>query len=115
MSHPLATIGGVQQEQRPFTPRFSEVAHDLAVAARRLGLVAPAFSSPPRRPDVDRVVRWWPGGQGATIAVRRAARPFASVVDDMVEGVIVVNHLRGVEAARARRQLAEILAPAAAA
>ncbi len=92
--------------EEAFTPRFSELAHELAAAARGLGLTAPAFASPPRRPDAERVVRWWPGRRGATVAVRRDGRPLGAVAADMVEGVIVVNGLGGEAAARARRALA---------
>lgn len=82
---------------------FAAVARALAQEARAMGLVAPGFRSPPRAPGVDRSLRQRPGAPAA-VAVRLRGRPPASVMADMVEGVVVANGLAGAgaEAARAR-------------
>ena len=84
--------------------RFSAVARTLAVTSRARGLVAPGFRSPPRVLDAERTLRRMAGGS-VTVAVRLRGRPFAAVVADMVEGVIVANDLKGAEATRARTAL----------
>jgi hypothetical protein len=81
----------------------------MAAAARAAGLVAPAFRTPPRRREVERTIRRMPGG--VIIAVRLRGRPFAEVVADMVEGVIVANELRGGAATRVRSMLLAALEP----
>jgi hypothetical protein len=85
------------------TSRFTMAARALAGAARSLGLVAPGFRSPPRVVGTDRTLR--SSGQRVTIAVRVRGRPWVPVLADMVEGVVVANHLSGPEAARAREEL----------
>jgi hypothetical protein len=64
----------------------------------------PAFRSPPRLEGVARSLRRRPDGH-ATIAVVVRGRPWAAVLADMVEGVIVANHLHGADADRARARL----------
>jgi hypothetical protein len=83
--------------------RFAEAARSLGPAARRLGLTMPAFRSPPRLAGVHRSLRR--RGGGVTVAVRLRDRPWAAVVADMVEGVVVANGLTGPDAARARAAL----------
>lgn len=85
------------------TVRFSDVARRLATAARAAGLVAPVFRTPPRAPTAVRTIRRLPGGP--VVAVRVRSRPFADVVADMIEGIIVANGLRGAGAARVRTLL----------
>ena len=85
--------------------RFAGVVRALAVEARRQGLEVPGFRSPPRLPGANRSLRHRPGATPA-VAVRLHGRPFAAVVADMVEGVIVTNGLAGRRAAEARRRLA---------
>lgn len=80
--------------------RFSAAARALALAAARLGLVAPAFRSPPRLPGAERTVRRFP--RGGVVAVRIRDRQPAAVLADMVEGVLAVNGLTGEAAAAAR-------------
>jgi Ser/Thr protein kinase RdoA (MazF antagonist) len=83
--------------------RFAEAARTLGEIARAHGWSMPAFRSPPRVAGAHRTVR---RRQGAvTVAVRLRDRPWAAVVADMVEGVIVANRLGGAEAARARAAL----------
>jgi hypothetical protein len=87
--------------------RFAVVARSVAEEARRLGLRAPAFKSPPRVEGADRTVRR--GGRDVVVAVRVRGRPFAAVVADLVEGVVVANQLTGIEASKARSMLWEAL------
>jgi hypothetical protein len=82
---------------------FATAARTLAAACRKRGLVVPGFRSPPRVPEAERTVRRWP--DGATVSVRVRGRPFPAVVADMVEGIVVVNGLAGVEATRVRTVL----------
>ena len=69
---------------------FSTAARLLAAEARRLGLTAPGFRSPPRAPGTDRSIRHFPGG-GAVVAVRLRGRSLVEVVADMVDGVLAAN------------------------
>ena len=84
--------------------RFAETVRALGLEARRHRLKMPGFRSPPRLHGVDRSVRRRPDG-GATIAVVVRGRPWAAVVADMVEGVIVANGLTGKDADRVRSKL----------
>ncbi len=95
------------------TVRFAHVVRRLAAAARAAGLVAPAFRSPPRLPGAVRTLRRMPGGIVVAVSVR--GRPFADVVADMVEGMVVANDLRGVAATRVRTALHEAVAQVSAA
>jgi hypothetical protein len=91
---------------------FAAVARALSDEARRLGLEAPGFRSPPGLRDVDRSLRRRPGHVPA-VAVRIAGRPMASIAADMVEGVVIANHLTGSAADHARRRLHHAVAEAA--
>jgi hypothetical protein len=82
--------------------RFGHAARVLAAAARAAGLTVPAFRTPPRR-EAARTIRRLPGG--VIVAVRLRDRPFAEVVADMVEGVVVANELEGGAATRVRSML----------
>jgi hypothetical protein len=84
--------------------RFAEAVRALGMEARRNGLRMPGFRSPPRLTGVDRSVRRRADG-GATIAVVVRGRPWAAVMADMVEGVLVANGLSGAPADRARSKL----------
>lgn len=79
---------------------FGAVARALGAECRRRGLRVPAFRSPPRAADAVRAIRRWPDG-GAVVLVRVRGRPVATLVADMVEGVLVANQVEG----RRRRQL----------
>ncbi|MDQ1375126.1 MAG: hypothetical protein QOJ09_2464 [Actinomycetota bacterium] len=83
---------------------FSAVARLLADEARRRGLAAPGFRSPPRLPDAARTIRRQ--GASSVVAVRRAGRSADDVIADMVEGVLVANRVSGAEADRWRAELA---------
>ena len=84
--------------------RFAETVRVLGLEARRNRLTMPGFRSPPRLHGVDRSVRRRADG-GATIAVVVRGRPWAAVVADMVEGVIIANGLAAKNAYRVRSKL----------
>jgi len=88
---------------------FAVLARRLADEARRLGLVPPAFRSPPGADGPRRAVRRHRGG--ATVVVRREGRPVADVAADMVEGVVVANSLTGPPADACRSALAAAAPP----
>lgn len=89
------------------TLQFASAARALADEARRLGLAAPGFRSPPRMADADRTMRRQPEGR-TTVAVRVRGRPWPAVLADLIEGVVVVNGLSGPPADRLRAQLWEV-------
>jgi hypothetical protein len=89
---------------------FSQAARRLGSAARAAGLVVPAFRCPPRLAGAHRTLRRYPGG--AVVAVQLKGRPFADVAADMVDGVLVVNHLADDAATRMRPVLVEAAEPA---
>lgn len=67
-------------------------------------MTVPAFRSPPQDANRDRTIRHRPGGD-ATVAVRLADRPFAAVQADIIDGIIAVNGMTGIDAEQARRDL----------
>ncbi len=83
---------------------FAATVRTIGSEARSLGLVVPGFRSPPRRPGMERTLRFAPDGS-ATVAVAVRDRPFQAVVADLIEGVVIVNELPGVEATRVRTAL----------
>ena len=84
--------------------RFAESARTLGDAARRAGLVAPSFRSPPRVLGRDRTIRRRADGS-VVVAVALGGRPFVAVVADMIEGTVAANRLEAGEADRVRREL----------
>ena len=58
------------------------------------GLDMPLFRSPPRLDGVQRSLTRRAIG-ASTVAVRLRQRPWPAVLADMIEGVVVVNALRG--------------------
>jgi hypothetical protein len=89
---------------------FAGAARALTRSARRMGLVGPSFRCPPRLVGVDRTIRRRP--DGAIIAVRLRGRPWAAVLADMIEGVIVTNALQPPAADRVRADLWSVYADA---
>jgi hypothetical protein len=83
--------------------RFARAVQSLAQAARALGLLVPAFRSPPRLAGVQRSIRRWAGG--ATVAVVVRDRPWPAVQADLIEGIVAANGLAGPAADRARAAL----------
>lgn len=88
--------------------KFANAARALGDCARRRGLAVPAFRSPPRVPEVSRTLRRRADGS-VSVAVEVRNRPFGAVVADMVEGIVVANHLTGADATRTRTALWEAL------
>jgi hypothetical protein len=84
--------------------RFAAAVRALGLEARRSGLRMPAFRSPPRLEGVARSVRRRADGN-ATIAVVVRNRPWPAVLHDMVDGILVANHLHGADADAARARL----------
>ncbi|WP_426573582.1 hypothetical protein [Aquihabitans sp. McL0605] len=86
--------------------QFAATVRTLGAAIRARGLVVPGFRSPPRRAGAERTLRWAPDGS-ATVAVAVRGRPFQAVVADLIEGVVIVNQLEGIDATRLRTALWE--------
>jgi hypothetical protein len=90
--------------------RFADAARVISAVAAGLGLDAPTFRSPPRLAGAVRTIRRLPPrGAASVIAVTMRDRPFADVLADMVEGVVVANRLHGRDAVRVRTALAAAL------
>ena len=89
------------------TVHFSQAARLLGREARQRGLIAPGFRCPPRVVGVQRTVRRHAGG--VVIAVKVRSRPWAAVVADMIEGVVVANQLAPPAADRLRTELWEAI------
>ncbi|MEI8335568.1 MAG: hypothetical protein WCG37_01720 [Actinomycetes bacterium] len=83
--------------------RFASLARSLGTAARASGLEVPAFRSPPRIPEVNRSIRRYPGG--SVVSVKIKGRPLGRVVEDMVDGVLIANGVRGEASPRLRLAL----------
>jgi len=92
----------------PTSLRFARLARTLGDAARAQGWRAPSFRSPPRLAGVSRSIAR--RGAGVTVAVALRGRPWAAVVADMVEGVVLTNRLTGDAALRMRTSLAASVA-----
>lgn len=88
------------------TVEFATAARSLTREARRRGLVGPTFRCPPRLVGVDRTIRRH--DDGAIVSVRLRGRPWAAVVADMIEGVVVANRLQPPHADRLRADLWEL-------
>lgn len=86
---------------------FAHAARTIGREVRRRGLVVPGFRCPPRITGVDRSVRRV--RNGAVVAVQLKGRPWAAVVGDMIEGVIVTNQLQPPQSDRLRSELWQAL------
>jgi hypothetical protein len=82
---------------------FAQAARTLTNEAQRRGLVGPSYRCPPRIVGVDRSLRRHAGG--VTIAVKLRSRPWAAVLADMIEGVVVANGIEPAKAFRLRGEL----------
>ncbi len=82
---------------------FAQAARTLTQEAQRRGLIGPSYRCPPRIVGVDRSLRRH--ASGATIAVKLRGRPWAAVLADMIEGVIVANSIEPANAFRLRAEL----------
>lgn len=83
--------------------RFAETARALGQAARLRGLEVPTFRSPPGLSGVQRTIRR--RGTSAIVSVVVRDRPWAAVVADMVEGIVVANRLESIRADTVRAAL----------
>jgi hypothetical protein len=99
---------GVVAPPAATTVQFAAAARALATAARRFGLAAPSFRTPPRLVSLDRTVRRH--GRGGVVSVRIRGRPWVAVLADMIDGVIAVNRLDARRANRARADLWDAVA-----
>jgi hypothetical protein len=90
------------------TVQFAAAARALAAAARRFGLAAPTFRTPPRLVGLDRTVRRH--HRGGVVSVRVRGRPWVAVLADMVDGVVALNRLDARRANRARADLWDAVA-----
>jgi hypothetical protein len=88
------------------TVEFATAARNLTREARRRGLVGPSFRCPPRLVGVDRTIRRH--DDGAIVSVRLRGRPWAAVLADMIEGVVIANRLQPPHADRLRSDLWEL-------
>lgn len=86
---------------------FATAARALTAAARRCGLTAPSYRSPPRLVGVDRTLRR--RGDAVVVSVRLRGRPEPAILADMVEGVVAANGLVPPRADRVRGELWEAL------
>jgi len=99
LSPPKGMIGGMASD----TVNFSAAVRAVAQEARSLGLAVPGFRSPPGLAGVDRTIRQ---SRGALIvAIRLRGRPFADVVADVVDGILVANGVPRGRDLGIRRQL----------
>jgi hypothetical protein len=85
------------------TVEFAAAARALTQEARRWGLIGPSYRCPPRLVGVDRSIRRRPNG--AVVSIRLQGRPRGAVIADMIEGVVVANHLHPPAADRVRTEL----------
>ena len=82
---------------------FAHAARLLGREARRRGLVAPGFRSPPRIVGVQRSLRRT--DRGVVVSVQLKGRPWLAVLGDMIEGVVAANGLAPPHADRLRTEL----------
>lgn len=82
---------------------FAAAARDLGRAARLRGLSVPSFRSPPRVGGFSRTIKR--GRTGSTISIILRDRPWAAVLADMIEGIVVSNELAGARADQIRAVL----------
>ncbi len=85
--------------------QFADAARRLGAAAHAAGLTVPAFRCPPRVAGATRTIRRYPGG--AVVSVRLRGRPFAAVLEDMVEGMLVANRIDRADQPRLRALLGD--------
>lgn len=94
MSHPISSASTVD---------FASAARTLTREARRRGMIGPSFRCPPRLVGVDRTIRR--RGDGVIVSVRLRGRPWAAVLADMIEGVVVANQMAPPQSDRLRSEL----------
>lgn len=85
------------------TLAFAHAVRTLSETARLAGLEVPMFRSPPRIAGAARTIRRT--RRGATVSVVVADRPWTNVLADLIDGIVLVNHLEGAPAIRCRTGL----------
>jgi hypothetical protein len=90
--------------------RFAQAARAMRTVVLSRGLEMPAFRSPPRLAGVQRSLTRRASG-ASTVAVRLRQRPWPAVLADMIEGIVVVNSLRGRAADDLRHALWSVVEP----
>lgn len=70
---------------------FAETARCLGQAARSHGLSVPTFRSPPKVTELRRSIKW--DNDSSIVSVLLKGRPQNAVISDMIEGILVANHL----------------------
>jgi hypothetical protein len=93
------------------TVDFASAARALTAAARTRRLIGPSFRCPPRLIGVDRSLRRQAGTVIVSVKIR--GRPWAAVLADMIEGVVVANRLQPPHADRLRAELWSVCGVAA--
>jgi hypothetical protein len=88
---------------------FAEAVRRLSGEARRAGYVAPSVQAKPRGTQTRTIRRRNDGTATVTVVLRGRPRP--AVLADLVDGVIVANHLSGTDAASLRDVLWSALEP----
>ena len=79
------------------------MARFLAAETREAGLTVPAFRSPPRAAGVARTIRRL--GDGVVVAIQIRGRGIDEVAADMIEGIVIANHLDSATAQGVRARL----------
>jgi hypothetical protein len=98
------------------TVEFANAARQLSRAAVGVRLVAPGFRCPPRLVGVDRSIRRRSAATpadatgDAVVSIRVKGRPREAVIADMIEGVVVANHLSPPDSDRVRTELWAVMA-----
>ncbi|WP_419916347.1 hypothetical protein [Candidatus Poriferisodalis sp.] len=103
-SSSAAAAGVLSDSNADPSGRFVLTARALAAASRDMGLHVPSFQSPPRSDQLDRSIQRSGNGE-SVVAVRVRGRPFAAVVADAIEGIVVCNRLDVSAAAAVRDEL----------
>lgn len=108
---PSRAAGRVPSAGTDASGRFVLMVRALAAVTRELGLCVPSFQSPPRSDTLDRTIHRRGSSDDCVVAVRVRGRPFAAVVADAIEGVVVCNELAPAEACAVRNELWQAAEP----
>lgn len=106
----MSAVPDAESSAASSTLEFAAAARLLSAAARRSGLTAPGFRTPPRIVGVDRTIRRHPSG--ATVSVRVRGRPWPAIAADMIDGIVVANRLDARRANRLRSDLWDVMSHA---
>ncbi|MCB0974482.1 MAG: hypothetical protein KDB86_08000 [Actinobacteria bacterium] len=100
---PSGDTAKVKDLPEPQSLWFARTSRGLADQARRLGLLAPSFISPPSATGAIRTIRT--GGATPVVAVRLRGRRREQILGDLIEGIVLANRLAGPRSAVVRSQL----------